>query len=178
MVRYVHHQLATIVEVGIAIAISAPVVLAVRGLPYIDSRIVLPPLLAVLGASTLFGLMEVSTRSRWLTGEKGDFEGAVPLADPEAMVPASRESMRRSFAGPFVVFVALTSLAFGLFWGPWAVGWGLYFVPERLVKAVYVFFWERRHGVLLWCGKVDEQPLGKGQFLYSSPRSAMPGRVH
>ncbi|MFF3448496.1 hypothetical protein ACFYXJ_15360 [Streptomyces sp. NPDC002667] len=177
MVRYVHHQLATIVEVGIAIAVTAPVVLAVRGLPHLDSGIVLP-LLAGLGASALFGLMTVSTRSRWLTGEKGDFESAVPLAEPETMVPAPRESMRRSFAGHFVVFVALTSLAFGLLWAPWAVGWGLYFVPERLVKAVYVFFWERRHGVLLWYGKVDEQPLGERQFLYSSPRSAMPGRVH
>ncbi|ELP69347.1 hypothetical protein ACKI1I_40695 [Streptomyces turgidiscabies] len=48
---------------------------------------------------------------------------------------------------------------------------------ERIVKGVYVYFWERRHGVLLWRGRVEEQPLGKDQFLYSSPRITTPGRV-
>ncbi|MFD5813711.1 hypothetical protein [Streptomyces sp. NPDC127038] len=174
MVRYVHHQLAAIVEVGVAVAVTAPVVLGVRGLPQADSRKALP-LLCILGASALFGLMAVSTRSRWLIGEKRDFESAVPLTDPEAILPTPRESMRRSFAGPFVVFVALVSLVFGLLWGPWAFGWALFFVPDRIVKGVYVFFWERRHGVLLWYGKVEQQPLGKRQFLYSSPRIATPG---
>ncbi|MFJ6837035.1 hypothetical protein [Streptomyces sp. NPDC091209] len=34
------------------------------------------------------------------------------------------------------------------------------------------FFWERRHGVVLWRGRVEEQPLGKGRYLCSSPRMA------
>ncbi|MFD5521085.1 hypothetical protein [Streptomyces sp. NPDC127066] len=174
MVRYVHHQLAAIVEVGVAMAVTAPVVFGVRGLPEAESRKALA-LVCIVGASALFGLLAVSTRSYWVGGEKRDFESAVPLTDPEATLPAPRESMRRSFAPPFVVFVALPSLGFGLLWDPWAIGWGLFFVPERVVKGVYVFFWERRHGVLLWYGNVEEQPLGKGRFLYSSPRIATPG---
>ncbi|MGQ4379724.1 hypothetical protein ACN6K9_002894 [Streptomyces sp. SAS_267] len=174
MVRYVHHQLAAIVEVGVAMAVTAPVVFGVRGLPEAkSSKAVI--LVCILGAGALFGLLAVSTRSYWLGGEKRDFESAVPLTDPEAILPAPRESMRRSFAPPFVVFVALGSLVFGMLWDPWAIGWGLFFVPERTVKGVYMFYWERRHGVLLWYGKVEEQPLGKGQFLYSSPRIATPG---
>ncbi|MFI6543144.1 hypothetical protein ACIBO9_07845 [Streptomyces prunicolor] len=166
--------MATIAEVGVAIAVTAPVVFGVRGLPQAESGMLFP-LLSVLGASALFGLLAVSTRSWWLGGERRDFESAVPLNAPEAILPAPRESMRRSFGGPFVVILALPSLVFGLLWGPWAVGWGLVFVPERIVKGVYMLFWERRHGVLLWRGQIEEQPLGKGQFLYSSPRIVIPG---
>ncbi|MFI6466639.1 hypothetical protein [Streptomyces sp. NPDC050528] len=174
MVRYVHYQFAAIVEVGVAMAVTAPVVFGVRGLPQAESGTVFA-LLGVLGLSALFGLLAISTRSPWVGGERRDFESAVPLNDPEAILPAPRESMRRSFPGPFVVIVALPTLVFGLLWGPWAIGWGLLFAPERIVKGVYLLFWERRHGVLLWRGKVEEQPLGKGQFLYSSPRIATPG---
>lgn len=80
--------------------------------------------------------------------------------------------MRRSFDGSFVVIVGLMTLVLGLLWGPWAASWGIVFIPERIVKGVYVSFWERRHGVLLWLGRVEEQPLGKDQRLYSSPRIA------
>lgn len=66
-------------------------------------------------------------------------------------------------------------MAYGLLWNPWAVAWAVLLVPERIVKGVYVFFWERRHGVLLWFGNVEEQPLGKGEFLYSSPRTSSAG---
>ncbi|MER7186833.1 hypothetical protein ABT404_46495 [Streptomyces hyaluromycini] len=174
MVRYVHHQLIAVVEAGAAMAVTAPVVLGVRGLPQVDTlKVAL--LLYFAGASAFFGLLAVSTGSRWLGGEKRDFESAVPLADPEAILPASRESWRRSFDGVFAVLVALPSLVFGLLWSPWAIGWAVFFVPERIVKGVYVFFWERRHGLLLWRGRVEEQPLGKDQFLYSSPRIATPG---
>ncbi|NEC90650.1 hypothetical protein [Streptomyces sp. SID12501] len=164
----------TIVEVGVAVAVTAPVVFGVRGLPQGDNGNVLFPLW-IAGAAALFGLLEGSTRSRWLGGEKRDFESAVPLTDPEAILPAPRESMRRSFGIPFVVFVGLATLVFGLLWDPWAVVFGVLYVPERLAKGVYTFFWERRHGVLLWYGEIEEQPLGKGQFLYSSPRIATPG---
>lgn len=46
----------------------------------------------------------------------------------------------------------------------------LVLVPERLTKGAYATYWERRHGVLLWRGHVPDQPLGKGQYLYSSLR--------
>ncbi|NEC92399.1 hypothetical protein [Streptomyces sp. SID12501] len=174
MVRYVHHQLATIVEAGVAMAFAAPVVFGVRGLPRAESDKVLS-LLGILGISTLFGLLAISVRSHWLGGEKRYLESVVPLTDPKATLPAPRESMRRSFDGSFVVFVALSSLVFGLLYDPWAIGWAVVFIPERIVKGVYMSSWERRHGVLVWCGKVEEQPLGKGQFLYSSARNTTPG---
>ncbi|MEU9878066.1 hypothetical protein [Streptomyces phaeochromogenes] len=164
----------TIVEVGVAMAVTAPVVFGVRGPQQGDSGKVLY-VLGVFGASALFGLLAISTRSHWMGGEKRDFESAVALNDPEALLPAPHESMRRSFDGSFVVFVALSCLAFGLLWGPWGVGWAVVFIPERIVKGVYASFWERRHGVLLWRGRVEAQPLGEGQFLYSSPRNTTPG---
>ncbi|MFD4599277.1 hypothetical protein ACFWPQ_14745 [Streptomyces sp. NPDC058464] len=175
MVRYVHHQLITVVEAGAALAVTAPVVFGVRGLPQDDSNFV-AILLYLAGCSVFFSLLAVSTRSRWLGGEKRDFESAVPLADPEAILPTPRESLRRSFDGAFVVLIGLMSLVFGLVWGLAAIGFAVVFlVPERIVKGVYAFFWERRHGVLLWRGQVVAQPLGKDQFLYSSPRIVTPG---
>ncbi|ELP69341.1 hypothetical protein STRTUCAR8_03761 [Streptomyces turgidiscabies Car8] len=94
--RYVHHQFAVIVEAGVAIVITAPVVFGIRGLPQAESDMPLF-LLGLSGISAFFGLVAVLTRSQWLGGEKRDFENAVPLAEPEA-IPAPRESMRRSFA--------------------------------------------------------------------------------
>ncbi|NEB02727.1 hypothetical protein [Streptomyces sp. SID13726] len=164
----------TVVEVGAAVAVSAPVAFGVRGLPQLDSAKV-AALLYLAGASAFFGLLAVSTRLNWLGGEKGDFESAVPLTAPEAILPSPRKSLLRSFDVAFVVIVTLPSLAFGLLWSPWGIGWLVFFVPERIVKGVYALLWERRHDVLLWRGSVAEQPLGKGQFLYSSPRTAMPG---
>ncbi|MFE1285852.1 hypothetical protein [Streptomyces sp. NPDC058751] len=102
------------------------------------------------GAGALVGLLAVSIRPYWLGGEKRDFENTVPLTDPEATLPTPRESMRRSFAVPAAVLVALSSLLFGLFWDFWGIGWGFSLVPERIIRGVYAFFWERRHGVLLW----------------------------
>ncbi|MFD8734768.1 hypothetical protein ACFV06_07570 [Streptomyces sp. NPDC059618] len=173
MVRYVHHQWAAVVDVGVATLVTAPVVFGVRGLPDADGRKV-AVLVAILVISALVGLLAVSLRSHWLGGEKGDFESAVPLTCPEAILPTSRASMRRALATPFAVLVPLGCLGFGLFWDPWAVCWGFFFAPERIVKGVCVSFWERRRGVLLWYGWVDKQPLGKDQFLYSSPRIAPP----
>lgn len=173
MVRYVHYQWAAVFEAGAAMAVAAPVVCGVRGLPQVEGAEV-AALLGLAGASAFFGLLAVSTRLSWLGGEKRGFECAVPLSDPEAILPTPRESLRRGFDGAFLVIVAVSSLVFGLLWGPWAIGWAVFFVPERIVKGGYAFFWERRHGVLLWRGKVQEQPLGKDQFLYSSPRTAPP----
>ncbi|MEU6197312.1 hypothetical protein [Streptomyces sp. NPDC047061] len=162
----------TVAQAGVALALTAPVVFGVRGLSQGDSDIVVF-LLCWAGGGVVFSLLAVSTRSRWLGGEKRDFESAVPLADPEEILPTPRESLRRSFDGAFVVLIGLMSLVFGLIWGLAASGCAVVLlVPERIVTGVYAFFWERRHGVLLWRGQVEEQPLGKNQFLYSSPRIA------
>ncbi|MER6441612.1 hypothetical protein ABT275_35440 [Streptomyces sp. NPDC001185] len=174
MVRCVHFQLAAVVEAGLAMVVAAPVVFGVRGLPKADGgEWRLPVGAFVLGS--LFALLAVSTRSGWLGGGRRDFESVVPLTDLEAVLPGTCESMRRSFDVIFVANVALFSLVIGLFYDAWAVGWAVILVPERIVKGVYAFFWERRHGALLWRGRVEEQPLGKGQFLYSSPRVLAPG---
>ncbi|MDX3451971.1 hypothetical protein PV396_08420 [Streptomyces sp. ME02-8801-2C] len=172
MVRYVHHQLAAAVEMVIAMAVTMPVIFGVRGLPHAGGGSVIL-LLGFLGA--FFGLLAVSVRSHWLGGEKREFENAAALADPETILPAPRESIRGSFDGSFIVFTAMFSLVFGLLWGPWVNIWVVVSIPERIVKGVYASFWERRHGVLLWRGRIAEQPLGKGQFLYSSPRNPSPG---
>lgn len=172
MVRYVHQQLMIFVEAACAMAITAPVVSGVRGVPKVSSDL-WPYLLFILGGCALFGALACS-RWRWLGGEKRDFETAVPLANPEAVLPAPKEALRRSFYGGFVVILAVPSLVVGLIWEPLAILWPLAFVPDRAVKGTYMAYWERRHGVLLWRGHVEEQPLGKGQFLYSSARVTTP----
>lgn len=174
VVRYVHHQLITVAEAAAVMALAAPLAFIVHGLqPFEGGNVA--GLQCVAGASALWGLSAASTRSKWLAGERGDFETAVPLTAPEAILPSPRQSLRRSFNPAFVVIAALPSLAFGLLWSPWAIGWILFLVPQRIAKGVYAYVWERRHGVLLWRGAVEEQPLAKGQFLYSSPRIATPG---
>ncbi|MFJ7948862.1 transposase [Streptomyces sp. NPDC096354] len=172
MVRYVHSQLMTCVEVACAMAIVTPVVSGVRGVPKFSSD-QWPVLLSFLGAIALFGAL-ACTPLRWLGGRQRDFETAVPLANPEAVLPTPKEALRRSFDGGFVVVVVVPSLVVGLMWPPFAFFWPLVFVPDRAIKGIYVAHWERRHGVLLWHGHVKEQPLGKDQLFYSSARVPTP----
>ncbi|GGJ80406.1 hypothetical protein GCM10011583_09880 [Streptomyces camponoticapitis] len=63
-----------------------------------------------------------------------------------------------------------------LFWSPWAVLLPVALSVEWLMRACTAAHWERRHGLLLWRGGVKEQPLAKGQFLYSSVRPGSPTR--
>ncbi|MFE2531400.1 hypothetical protein [Streptomyces sp. NPDC059371] len=159
-----------VVDAVIAMAVTAPVVFGVRGLPHAhDGKLDgLVYLLCISMCGAPFGLVAVTSRRRRLGGEKQDFENALPLADPEA-IPAARDSLRRC-VGDLVVLFALPALFFGLFWSPWGVLGACSLVPERVIKGVGAFLWERRHGVLLWKGRVEDQPLGKGRLLYSSPR--------
>lgn len=173
MVRYVHHQLMIFAEAGCAVAITAPVVFGVRGVPTISSELWLT-FLVLGGVTAAFGVLACS-RWSWLGGEKRDFETAVPLANAKAVLPAPKEALRRSFYGGFVALLVVPCLVVGLIWEPLVVFWPFVFVPDRAVKGVYAASWERRHGVLLWRGHVEEQPLGKGQFLYSSERLPTPG---
>ncbi|MFD3492360.1 hypothetical protein ACFWWB_17615 [Streptomyces sp. NPDC058690] len=167
MRRYVHHELTAVAEAVGAAAVTAPVVFAVHGVPKFDgdSRV-----LAILAAFSAVNGVLAGTRLRWLGGEKQEFEDAVPLADPDSVLPTPGESLRRSF-DKSAVFLVLFGLTVGLVWAaPIMAFWSLIFLPERLIKGAYGSFWERRHGVLLWQGRVPEQPLGKGQYLYSSVR--------
>ncbi|MFE6553554.1 hypothetical protein ACFVHS_34885 [Streptomyces sp. NPDC057746] len=167
MRRYVHHQLSAVVEAVGATFVSAPVAFALGGLP--DAHVawwavvLLPVLTLVFGA-------RACTRPAWLGGERRDFETAVPLADPDRILPASRESLRRSFDLGFPVFLAVSGVIGALLWGSLPGLWPLVIVPDRLAKAAFGAYWERRHGTVLWLGNVPEQPLGKNQWLYSSVR--------
>ncbi|WP_406420571.1 hypothetical protein OH809_23315 [Streptomyces sp. NBC_00873] len=150
-----------------ATVVTAPVVFGVRGVPRDEGEWWC---LALLAAFSAVNGVLACTRLRWLGGEKREFEDAVPLANPDSVLPTPRESFRRSFDWGFVVFAMLFGLVFSLIWVPVMALWSLLFLPERLIKGAYGIYWERRHGVLLWRGRVPEQPLGKGQYLYSSVR--------
>ncbi|MER5685485.1 hypothetical protein [Streptomyces sp. NPDC002205] len=150
-----------------AAAVTAPVVFGVHGVPKFD---VDWRGLAILVAFSAVNGVLACTRLRWLGGEKQEFEDAVPLANPDSALPTPGESLRRSFDMGFAVFLVLFGLIVGLVWAPIMALWSLLFLPDRLIKGAYGGYWERRHGVLLWRGCVPEQPLGKGQYLYSSVR--------
>jgi hypothetical protein len=176
VVRYVHHQLITVAEAAAALAVTVPVVFAVRGVPT-------PPedfwqvsaALAVFLA--LIGLLSCTVGRRGT--EKRDFETALPLADPDAVLPTPRESLRRSFTPGFVAYLMVVCLVLALVWEPLVAFAPLLYVPDRVVKGAYAAHWERRHGLVLWRGHVADQPLGDEQSLYSSGRRPVarpPGR--
>ncbi len=167
MRRYVHHELMAVAEAVGATLVTVPVVFGVRGVPRGEGDW---RALALLAAFSAVNGVLACTRLSWLGGEKREFEDAVPLADPDSVLPTPRESLRRSIDRGFAVFLMLFGLVFALIWVPIMALWSVLFLPERLIKAAYGTYWERRHGVLLWRGHVPEQPLGKGQYLYSSVR--------
>ncbi|MGX4695162.1 hypothetical protein [Streptomyces sp. JNUCC 63] len=166
MRRYVHHELTTIAEAVCAVAISVPVVFGVRGIPKVDAG--WRAAVAVIALGAVYGVL-TSTRLTWLGGEKRDFERAVPL-NPDTALPTPGESLRHSLDGRFVAFLVVSTLVVALFWEPLAALLPLIFVPDRLAKAAYAAYWERRHGIMLWRGHVPDQPLEEGQYLYSSIR--------
>ncbi|UUU36136.1 hypothetical protein JIX56_43420 [Streptomyces sp. CA-210063] len=167
MVRYVHHELITAVEAACALIVTVPLVLWLRDVPKSDAELWRTGLgvAAVLAVSGL-----LSCTVGWPGSEKREFETALPLADPEAVLPTPQESLRRSFGLPFVGFLTAASLVVALAWESLAAFLPLLFVPARLVTGTYSAYWERRHGLLLWRGHVTGQPLGEKQYLYSSPR--------
>ncbi|MFC9618340.1 hypothetical protein [Streptomyces sp. NPDC056938] len=169
MRRYVHNELATIAEALCAVAISAPVAFGVRGIPKAESAwwpiTVLIPLSV---GSTVSGVL-ACTRSTRLGSEKLDLERAVPL-DPDTVLPTSGESLLRSLALRSVAFLVVPTLVAALLWEPLMALIPLALVPDRLARATYAAYWERRHGIMLWQGHLPDQPLSKGQYLYSSVR--------
>lgn len=167
MYRYVHHELMTVAEALCALAVNGIVVLIVRGVPEVDAAWLF--LGTLIAASAVFGVV-VCTRLSWLGGRKQDFENAVSLTNPGPVLPTQGESLRRSFDWGFLSLLVVPTLVAALLWEPWFAFWPLTLVPDRLSAGIYGLYWERRHNVLLWRGNVAAQPLGKGQFLYSSVR--------
>ncbi|MFE7232455.1 hypothetical protein ACWCRF_32290 [Streptomyces sp. NPDC002405] len=166
MRRYVHNELATVAEAVCTVALSTPVGFGVHGIPKADADWQAIP--AVIALSAVLGVL-ACTRWTWLGGKKRDFERAVPL-NPDTVLPARGESLRRSLDPGFVTVVVVPTLLLALFWEPWAALLPLIFVPDRLTGAAYAAYWERCYGVMLWQGHVPDQPLEDGQYLYSSVR--------
>ncbi|MPY53157.1 hypothetical protein [Streptomyces acidicola] len=159
----------TVVEAVCALAVTVPVVFGVRDVPpSIDADLQL--FSTVLMAFAALNGVLACTRLTWFGGEKQDFESAVPVADPGTVRRALETSLRQSFDWSSFVLLVVMSTAMGLILDPLMAFFPLLVVPERLVKWAYATYWERRHGVVLWRGHVPEQPLGKGQRLYSSRR--------
>ncbi|MFC9097873.1 hypothetical protein [Streptomyces sp. NPDC057072] len=167
MRRYVHHQLSAVIEAVGAACVSAPVAFVLGGVP--DVHVALWAVVVLTVLTLVFGAL-ACTRVAWLGGERRDFEAAVPLADPDRVLPAPCESLRRSLDVGFPVLLAASGVIGALLWGSPAGLWPLVFVPDRLANAAFGTYWERRHGVVLWLGNVPEQPLAKNQWLYSSVR--------
>lgn len=171
MLRYVHNELTMVVQAVCAVAISAPVTFGMRGTPKADAGWS-AVFIALSVVSTLSGVL-ACTRSTRVDGGKRDFERAVPL-NPDTVLPTLGKSLPRSLALRFIAFLVVPTLIAALFWEPWMAIMPLVLVPERLAKAAYAAYWERRHGVMLWRGHVPDQPLEKGQYLYSSVRQPTP----
>lgn len=167
MVRYVHHQLITAAEAAVALCVTVPVVFGLRDVPVSDAELWRAGA-AVALVLVISGLLSCTVG--WPGSEKRDFETALPLTDPESVLPTPGESLRRSFGWGFVGFLVVVGLVLALTWEPLAVFWPLLFVPVRMVTGAYAAYWERRHGLVLWRGQVADQPLGEEQALYSSVR--------
>ncbi|WP_141698329.1 hypothetical protein [Streptomyces lushanensis] len=157
-----------------ASAVSAAVAFGVRGIPATEDSHGRWVFLFLLGACALGGLLGASRIPH--ISEVRTFETAVPLNDPEAVLPGD-DTVRHHLVdrSSFLLFL-VPSLIAALFWSPWAALYPLPLSAEWLVRACVAARWERRHGLLLWGGAVKEQPLGKGQLLYSSVRPVSPTR--
>ncbi|MFF2848784.1 hypothetical protein ACFVT5_21020 [Streptomyces sp. NPDC058001] len=157
-----------------ASAISAVVAFVVRGFPAADDDGGRWVLLFLVGSCALGGLLGVSRLPH--LSELRMFEAAVPLNDPEAVLPRD-DTVRRHLVDVQILLIFLVpSLGLALFWSPWAVLYPLPLAAEWLVRTGVAARWERRHGLLLWRGDLKEQPLGKGQMLYSSVGPGTPTR--
>ncbi|MFJ7963884.1 hypothetical protein [Streptomyces sp. NPDC096324] len=171
MIRYVHHQLRGTSVAACVMVVSAVVAFGVRGIPEHDGKSWwVVGLFVAVGA--LSGAVSI-TRLNWV-GEVRDFESALPLANPVAALPAQDPLRFRlldvDYLATMGVVIGVPTLAASLLWHPAAAFYPLVSATEWLMRAARAARWERRHGVLLWRGHVEEQPLGKGQFLYSSQR--------
>jgi hypothetical protein len=164
MSRYVHDELRAAIAAAAALAVTAVVLYAVRGLPEPSGRWWLPcaVLVVVVG---LWAPVKAS-RLRWV-GRAREYEAAVPLAGP----PPEGDSLRRRPVRPrvFAGFLVL-SLAVSLLWEPALVLLLVWRALSWLTDSLVAARWERRHGVLLWRGHDEDDP-GK---LSCSPVSGPP----
>lgn len=177
MRRYVNHQLMSVAMAVCASAISALVAFSVRGLPEMDDDHGWWFIQVMFGFCVFAGIVGALPFVKY--SEVRTFRAAVPLNDPAAVLPADHAASRgpfdrNLFDRGFLLLLLVPSLIGALFWTPWAALFPLTLAVEWLMRACLTAYWERRHGLLLWRGEVKEQPLGKDQLLYSSPRPGPP----
>lgn len=156
MIRYVHHQLMGVVSAVCASALSAPVAFGVRGeLPVVDDT-VRKVALVVVGCGLLFGLLEAS-RLRWI-GLVRDFDEAVPLKDPETVLPADYSVGPLLFNWRFLPVMLVPALVIGLAVNPWLTLAPLAMAMDWLIRAGIAASWERKHAALLWREHIQSVP--------------------
>ncbi|MFF9625211.1 hypothetical protein [Streptomyces griseosporeus] len=149
--------------------VASAAVFAVRGVPTDVGG------WRALGVSALVlaGIAGITcSRWKWVGFETRDFARALPLADPAAALPTPRPAAYRSFSGAQAVAAGVTALVLGLLAHPLVAPFMACAAVDDVVVALHATRWERRHGVLLWRGRVPQQPLGPDRFLYSSPQGS------
>ncbi|MGW9135316.1 hypothetical protein [Streptomyces sp. NPDC055681] len=174
VIRFVYKQLAYAAAGVLAGVTALGVTVAVKG----GLRMDYPweGFAAIFAWTVLMGF--VSTSKLKKLGDVPLFEAAVPIADPATVlsVPA-RARARRSLGGFFGAmfapsFVVVTVLAL---FEPMVALLSCIFAVEPLMRAERAARWERRQGVVLWQGHVEQeqQPADTGQPpVFISPRRA------
>lgn len=163
MVRYVHFELRAAIGAAAALAVTAVVLCAVRGLPELSGTWLLP-----FAAVTVVVALWAGVRSSRLkvVGRARTYEAAVPLENP----PAGGDTLRRRPFSPkaFAGFLAV-ALTLSLFWDPVVTLVLWWMALDWLSDGLVAARWERRNGVLLWRSDSRDEPW---QLAYSpvSPR--------
>lgn len=170
MFRFVRYEVTCAFLAVCATVVSATVVFAVEGVPG-TPRGVVPAIalgLLLLALTAGFGVLSVSGL-KWF-GEGRDFEKAVALQDPDAVLPTPGEEFRNCLNVPLFVFLVASSLGGGLFWERDLALFPLALASAWLARGWWAARWERRHGLLLWNART-RTVLPEGDHpLYSSVR--------
>ncbi|MFJ7947119.1 hypothetical protein ACIQ6K_26220 [Streptomyces sp. NPDC096354] len=173
MIRFVYKQLAYAVVLILSGVIALGVAVAVKG----GFRMYAWELLATFFAcQVLMGFVSTSRLKK--LGDIPTFEAAVPIADPATALSAPvRARARRSLGGSYGAMFALSIVVVTVLalFEPIAALLNCTLAVDPLMRAERAARWERRQGVLLWQGHVeqDQRPADTGQApVFTSPRRA------
>ncbi|MFD3652219.1 hypothetical protein [Streptomyces sp. NPDC058620] len=164
MIRYVHHQLSGVATAVCASAVGAPLAFGVQGVMPVVGETVRTVVLILLGCSVLCGLLEAS-RLKWISVVR-DFDEAVPLKDPEAVLPADYSVGRLLVNWGFLPVMLVPALVMGLALDPWLSLTPLAMALDWLMRAGIAARWEKRKAVLLWREYIQSRPW---ELSYSPP---------
>jgi hypothetical protein len=145
LLRFRDKQLADCLSTGVAALVAWGVAIAVRGS---DGLL---PTRGILLFFLLISALGMAMVLMGFFGDRSSCRAAVPLTDPDATTVPGRDGLHRitpRFAGVFV-FEAASYTAVSLFLEDVA-GVIFLFVIIPFVRSLWVAWWERRHGVLLW----------------------------